>query len=62
MTADVAVIIGRWQILQKGHGSLIRAALAAAPKVVVVIGSAFRPRDPRSPFTKLCSHPSSGRV
>jgi bifunctional NMN adenylyltransferase/nudix hydrolase len=51
MTADVAVIVGRWQILQRGHSSLIRAALAAAPKVVVVIGSAFRARDPRNPFT-----------
>jgi bifunctional NMN adenylyltransferase/nudix hydrolase len=50
-TADVAVIIGRWQILQRGHSSLIRAALAAAPKVVVVIGSAWRARDPRNPFT-----------
>ena len=51
MMADVAVIIGRWQILQKGHSSLIRAALAAAPRMVVVIGSAFRARDPRNPFS-----------
>src|SRR3569833_3121522 len=50
MKADVAVIIGRWQILQKGHSSLIRAALEAAPKMVVVIGSAFRARDPRKPI------------
>ncbi|MEJ0039146.1 MAG: NUDIX domain-containing protein [Gammaproteobacteria bacterium] len=50
-TADVAVIIGRWQILQRGHGGLLRAALAAAPKVVVVIGSAWRARDSRNPFT-----------
>jgi bifunctional NMN adenylyltransferase/nudix hydrolase len=51
MDADVAVIIGRWQILQRGHGGLLRAAFAAAPKVVVVIGSAWRARDPRNPFT-----------
>ena len=50
-TADVAVIVGRWQILQRGHISLLRAALAAAPKVVIVIGSAWRARDPRNPFT-----------
>jgi bifunctional NMN adenylyltransferase/nudix hydrolase len=50
-SADVAVIIGRWQILQRGHSSLLRAAFAAAPKVVVVIGSAWRARDPRNPFT-----------
>jgi bifunctional NMN adenylyltransferase/nudix hydrolase len=49
--ADVAVIIGRWQILQRGHCALLRAALAAAPKVVVVIGSAFHARDSRNPFT-----------
>lgn len=50
-TADVAVIVGRWQILQRGHISLLRAALAAAPRVVIVIGSAWRARDPRNPFT-----------
>jgi bifunctional NMN adenylyltransferase/nudix hydrolase len=50
-TAHVAVIIGRWQILQRGHNGLLRAALAAAAKVVVVIGSAWRARDPRNPFT-----------
>ena len=46
----VAVIIGRWQILQKGHVALLHAALAAAPRVVVVIGSAFRSRDSHNPF------------
>lgn len=51
MDNRVAVIIGRWQILQKGHIALLRAALAAAPKVVVVIGSAWRARDAHNPFT-----------
>jgi bifunctional NMN adenylyltransferase/nudix hydrolase len=51
MSSDVAVVIGRWQILQRGHCTLLRAALAAAPKVVVVIGSAWRARDSRNPFT-----------
>lgn len=49
--SDVAIIIGRWQILQRGHGTLLKAALAAAPKVVVVIGSAWHARDARNPFT-----------
>jgi bifunctional NMN adenylyltransferase/nudix hydrolase len=49
--ADVAVIIGRWQILQKGHCSLLKAALEAAPRVVVVVGSAGHSRDSRNPFT-----------
>ena len=51
MSSDVAVVIGRWQILQRGHCTLLRAALAAAPKVIVVIGSAWRARDSRNPFT-----------
>jgi bifunctional NMN adenylyltransferase/nudix hydrolase len=51
MSNDVSVIIGRWQILQKGHLTLLRAALAASPRVVVVIGSARRPRDAHNPFT-----------
>jgi bifunctional NMN adenylyltransferase/nudix hydrolase len=51
MSADTAVIIGRWQILQRGHCTLLRAALAAAPKVVIVIGSAWHARDSRNPFT-----------
>jgi bifunctional NMN adenylyltransferase/nudix hydrolase len=51
MDIDTAVIVGRWQILQNGHLSLLRTALATAPKVVVVIGSAWRARDAHNPFT-----------
>jgi bifunctional NMN adenylyltransferase/nudix hydrolase len=47
---EVAVIIGRWQILQKGHVTLLRKALASAPRVIVVIGSAWRARDAHNPF------------
>jgi bifunctional NMN adenylyltransferase/nudix hydrolase len=49
--ADTALIIGRWQIFHKGHQTLLRAALDAAPEVIVVIGSAFRSRNPTNPFT-----------
>ncbi len=48
--ADVAVVIGRWQLPHLGHLRLFEAALEAAPKVVVVIGSSFRSRDARNPF------------
>ncbi len=48
---DVAVVIGRWHLVHKGHETLFKAALAAGEKVVIVIGSAFRARDPRNPFT-----------
>src|SRR5688572_472947 len=51
MSSDVAVIIGRWQILQRGHDTLLRAALTVASRVIVVIGSAWRARDPQNPFT-----------
>jgi bifunctional NMN adenylyltransferase/nudix hydrolase len=48
---STALIIGRWQLFHKGHESLLRAALEAAPAVIVVIGSAYRSRDARNPFT-----------
>lgn len=51
MSAEVAVIVGRWQIVQRSHVALLRAALAAAPTVVVVIGSGWHSRDSRNPFT-----------
>ncbi len=51
MNTAIAVIIGRWQILQKGHLSLLRTALSIAPRIVVVIGSAWRARDAQNPFT-----------
>lgn len=47
----VAIMVGRWQILQRGHGTLLRAALAQAQQVVIVIGSAHRSRDAWNPFT-----------
>jgi bifunctional NMN adenylyltransferase/nudix hydrolase len=49
--ARVAVVIGRWQLVHKGHESLLTTALALADQVVIVIGSAFRARDTRNPFT-----------
>jgi len=48
---DAAVVIGRFQPFHDGHLSLVRRALEAAPRVVVVIGSAFQARSPKNPFT-----------
>lgn len=48
---DVAIVVGRWQLPHLGHDTLFQKALAIAPKVIVVIGSAFRSRDTRNPFT-----------
>ncbi len=47
---DLAVLIGRFQPFHNGHLSLLRQALALAPRVVVVIGSAFAARSPKLPF------------
>ncbi len=49
--AGTAVIVGRWQIFHIGHETLLKAALREAPQVIVVIGSAFRSRNPQNPFT-----------
>lgn len=46
-----AVCIGRFQGLHLGQLAVIRRALLLAPRVVVVIGSAFQARTPRNPFT-----------
>lgn len=46
-----AVLIGRFQPFHQGHAALLKQALAAAPRVVVVIGSAFQARTPKNPFT-----------
>lgn len=47
---DLAVLIGRFQPFHNGHLSLLTRALDLAPRVVVVIGSAFSARSPKLPF------------
>ena len=46
-----AVCIGRFQGLHHGQLAVIRRALLLAPRVVIVIGSAFQARTPKNPFT-----------
>ncbi len=48
---DAAVVIGRFQPFHNGHLALIKEALRTAPRVFVVIGSAFAARSPRNPWT-----------
>lgn len=50
---QAAVVIARAQLLHSGHVGLFRAALDSADKLIVVLGSAFRARDIRNPFTWL---------
>lgn len=45
-----AVVIGRWQLPHLAHHDLIQKAFETAERVVIVIGSAFRSRNPRNPF------------
>lgn len=48
---STAVVIGRFQIVHHGHLALLRRASEIADRVVVVVGSAQRPRTIRDPFT-----------
>ena len=49
--SDLAVLVGRFQPFHDAHLALLRRALAIAPRVVVVVGSAFQARTPKNPFT-----------
>ena len=51
MKADFAVFIGRFQPLHIGHQHVIGQALAAAERVIVLIGSSDFARSIRNPFT-----------
>lgn len=48
---DVSVLIGRFQPFHVGHAALLAKALECAPKVAVVLGSSFRARSAKNPFT-----------
>lgn len=47
---DIAVLIGRFQPFHNGHAALLAQALATAPLVVVVLGSAHAARNAKNPF------------
>lgn len=48
---DAAVLIGRFQPFHNGHAGLLRAALARAEWVLLVLGSSFCSRNAKNPFT-----------
>ncbi|MDR1064071.1 MAG: bifunctional nicotinamide-nucleotide adenylyltransferase/Nudix hydroxylase [Azoarcus sp.] len=48
---DAAILIGRFQPFHNGHAALLRETLARAGRVIVVIGSSFRSRNAKNPFT-----------
>src|ERR1700761_6786212 len=49
--AAIAVLVGRFQPFHDAHLALLTRALTIAPRVVVVVGSAFQARTPKNPFT-----------
>lgn len=51
MRFDYMVYIGRFQPFHNGHLQVIEHALDQARKVIVLIGSAHRPRNIRTPWT-----------
>jgi bifunctional NMN adenylyltransferase/nudix hydrolase len=48
---DLAVFIGRFQPFHNGHKTVIENALKQSKHVLVLTGSAYRPRTPRNPWT-----------
>src|SRR5262245_3447833 len=48
---DYLVFIGRFEPFHLGHASVIDRALRLAKKVIVLIGSANKPRTVRNPWT-----------
>lgn len=48
--ADLAVLIGRFQPFHNGHAFLLRRALETAPRVAVVLGSAWHATSAKNPF------------
>ena len=48
---DAAVLIGRFQPFHNGHAALLARALQTAPRVVVVLGSAYAAPNAKNPFS-----------
>ncbi|WP_343057402.1 bifunctional nicotinamide-nucleotide adenylyltransferase/Nudix hydroxylase [Microbulbifer rhizosphaerae] len=48
---DFAIFIGRFQPFHVGHLKVVEEGLSRAERLIVLIGSAFQPRNPRNPWT-----------
>ncbi len=48
---DFAVFIGRFQPFHSGHLKVVQEGLSRAEKLIVLIGSAWQPRNTRNPWT-----------
>ena len=49
-TFDYLVFIGRFEPFHNGHRYVLERALAQARKVIVIVGSAGRPRTTKNPW------------
>lgn len=49
---DFAVFIGRFQPFHNGHLKVIEAGLARSERVIIMLGSSWRPRSPRNPWSQ----------
>ena len=47
---DVAVVIGRFQPVHNAHVEMLRRAGEQAERVIVVVGSAHKPRTYKNPW------------
>ena len=48
---DFAVFIGRFQPFHAGHLEVVRTGLDKADRLILLIGSAWQPRNPRNPWS-----------
>lgn len=48
---NLLVFIGRFQPFHNSHKKVLEIALQQSEQVLVLIGSSYRPRDPKNPFT-----------
>ena len=51
MTKRLTVYIGRFSPFHKGHAATIERALRCSDKVLIIIGSSYRPRDIKNPWS-----------
>jgi bifunctional NMN adenylyltransferase/nudix hydrolase len=48
---DLAIIIGRFQPFHNGHFAIVDHAKELADRILIIVGSANKPRDTENPFT-----------
>jgi bifunctional NMN adenylyltransferase/nudix hydrolase len=48
---DLLIFIGRFQPFHRGHKRVVQLAMEQAHHVLLLVGSSFRPRDIKNPFT-----------